>query len=394
MRLEATTTVRAPHSRTSIARDVCRRILACGLYHSPMLRAFERIAGSHVLRRDAGFSMPRLQPSAGSKFGILCYHRVGTKGAPLFSRLDPSVFEAQMRYVKKHYRVVPLGQLCEELHDERKVEPTLAITFDDGYRDLYTHAFPVLRKYEIPATIYLIGRCMKTGEVPWYDRIFAALKAAPGAALEVDMDGSCRLELSSPEARLQGAWRIVSFLRTINDSRRRAWCAAFEDRIEVSQEELEGRMLDWGQVRTMHSGGVSFGAHTMSHPSVSHLSDDAFDEEFVQTKHLLEYGLGAPVLDFAYPFGKPSDWSTTAENFVARCGYRSAVTTSEGYNTFGTSPYRLRRLQIDDDRSVASFAFSLGRLFLEGSFDFPVASSESPECEGLPQTAESNRIGS
>jgi peptidoglycan/xylan/chitin deacetylase (PgdA/CDA1 family) len=394
MRPEATTAVSVPHSIISIGRDVCRRMLAFGLYHSPMLRVFERIAGSYVLRRSPGSSMPRLQPSAGSKFGILCYHRVGTEGAPLFSRLDPSIFEAQMRHVKKHYRVVPLGQLCEELRDQRKVEPTLAITFDDGYRDLYTHAFPVLQKYEIPATIYLIGRCMKTGEVPWYDRIFAALKAAPGAALEVDMDGPCRLELGSAEARLLGAWRIVSFLRTIDDSRRRAWCAAFEDRIGVSQKELDGRMLDWEHVRTMHRSGVSFGAHTMSHPSVSQLSNDAFEEEFVHAKHLLEEGLGAPVLDFAYPFGKPNDCSTAAEAFVARCGYRSAVTTSEGYNTSGTSPYRLRRLQIDDDRSMASFAFSLGRLFLEGSCDVPAPSSENPECEGLPQTAESNRIGS
>ena len=68
--------------------------------------------------------------------------------------------------------------------------------------------------------------------------------------------------------------------------------------------------------------------------------------------------------DFAYPFGKAPDWSAAAEEFLMRSGCRSAVTTCPGYNTTGANPYQLLRLQVEEDQSMADFAFDLARLFL------------------------------
>jgi peptidoglycan/xylan/chitin deacetylase (PgdA/CDA1 family) len=366
----------------------CRRLVARGLYHTGLLRGMERLARTHEFQDTAGSRLPRLRRSSTPKFGILCYHRVGTEGVPLFSRLQPRVFEMQMRYLRKHYRIVSLGQLCHELREADPVEPTLAITFDDGYRDLYIHAFPVLKKYEIPATIYLIGQCVETGEVPWYDRIFLALKSAPGPSLDAKMDSLRTFELSSPEARVQAAWNIVCYLRTIPDIHRRAWCAAFEGRFQLPQKELEGRMLDWDQVRAMYRGGVFFGAHTMTHPSVSRLDVDELEEELGRSRRILEERLGVPVTDFSYPFGKPSDRSLAAEEFLTGCGYRSAVTTAEGANLPSAHPLRLRRLQIQDDPSLADFAFDLSRMFLEHPCDQPLSSEF--EAHGVISTARVN----
>jgi peptidoglycan/xylan/chitin deacetylase (PgdA/CDA1 family) len=325
----------------------------------------ERVANKFELSRAIGSRLPNLRRRVTPKFAVLCYHRVGTDGVPVFSRLKPSEFEAQMRYLIQHYRVVSLDQLCSELREARLVEPTVAVTFDDGYRDLYTHAFPALQKYAIPATVYLIGRCMETGEPPWYDRIFVAVKNAPGNTLDVPLDRLTRFELGSGEDRLQIVWQIVCYLRTIPDHLRRAWCARFEQILPVQQTELEERMLNWEQVRAMQKGGVFFGAHTMSHPAVSQLDPSDFEEELARSKRLLEERLGVPVADFAYPFGKLSDVSPAAEAFLARSGYRSAVTTLEGCNLPTTNPFRLRRIQVDDSDSMASFALTLGRVFLE-----------------------------
>ena len=360
-------------------RERFKQVVASSLYHSGLLRLAQPLAGTHELTSVEGSRLPRLRRFAGSKFGILCYHRVGTEGVPLFSRLEPRVFEAQMRYIKKHYRVVPLGQMCRELQEVRPVAPTLAVTFDDGYRDLYTYAFPVLQKYGIPATIYLIGQCMETGEAPWYDRVFVALKAAPGTTLDVQMNGSRSFELSSPAARAMAAWEIVCYLRTIPDARRREWCAAFESRVASPESELSSRMLDWDQVRTMHRGGVSFGAHTMTHPAVSRLDAAELESELGLSKRLLENGLGVSVEDFAYPFGKPADCSAAAERFLGRRGYRSAVTTVEGINSAGTNMLSLHRLQIGDDRSMSSFAFTVTRMFLGDPIDSRTATQVSLE---------------
>jgi peptidoglycan/xylan/chitin deacetylase (PgdA/CDA1 family) len=277
-----------------------------------------------------------------------------------------------MKYVRKHYRLVPLGQLCREIANGDTVRPTLAITFDDGYRDLYTHAFPVLRKYEIPATIYLIGRSMETGESPWYDRIFVALDHASESSIELEMDEPRQLALTSVAARRKAAWAIVCFLRTISDARRRNWCLAFEARMKPPQEKLERRMLDWNQVRSMQAGGISFGAHTMTHPSVAHVEAAMLEEELSASRRLLEAGLDAPAEDFAYPFGKISDCLSTGDGYLARCGYRSAVTTVEGINSAGANLMRLNRMQVGDDGSLSLFAFNLARMFFESVSENPI----------------------
>ena len=349
------------------------------LYRSGLLGSIRRLEAGKRLISINSSRLPRLRNFAGSKFGILCYHRVGIEGVPLFSRLDPRVFEAQMRYIKKHYRVVSLGQMCQELHDGRQVPPTLTVTFDDGYRDLHRYAFPVLQKYEIPATIYLIGRCMETGEASWYDRIFVALKEASGDALDVETESFRRFDLSSAEARTRAAWQIVCYLRTISDVDRREWCAAFERRVPARESDLANRMLDWDQVRTMHRAGISFGAHTMTHPAVSRLDAAALEDELGRSKLLLESGLDAPVVDFAYPFGKPNDCGLAAERLLPRFGYRSAVTTTEGINSKSANKWALRRMQIGDSRSMASFAFAVSRMFLEGTL---VVSDGVPEAPG------------
>jgi peptidoglycan/xylan/chitin deacetylase (PgdA/CDA1 family) len=352
-------------------KTLCRRGLASVLYRTGLLSPLRRMEGKYELGMVPGSGLPRVSRFTASKFGILCYHRVGTEGVPLYSRLAPGIFEAQMRYLSKHYRLVPLRQLCRELQEARTFGPTLAITFDDGYRDLYTHAFPVLRRYKIPATIYLIGRCMETGEAPWYDRIFAALASATEPVWEAELGALRHFVLGDAASRAAIAWETICYLRSISDVQRRKWCAAFDESARPPQEELASRMLDWDQVRAMHSAGVSFGAHTMTHPAVSRLEPSAFQEELLQSRRLLESGLGAPIEDFAYPFGKPADRSDAVEDYLEKNGYRSAVTTTEGFNTMGVNRFRLRRFQIGDDRSLPSFALGISRMFLERPGDSP-----------------------
>jgi len=270
------------------------------------------------------------------------------------------------------------------------VPPTLAITFDDGYRDLYAHALPVLQKYDIPATIYLVGRCMETGEAPWYDRIFASLADLSSTSLEVETDCIRRFSLSTPQMRTAGAWEIVCYLRSIPDTARQRWCSDFDRRMRLPNHLLNGRMLSWEHVRAMLSAGISFGAHTMNHPAVSQLEPAAYDYEFNGCKKLLENGLDAPVEHFAYPFGKLVDGNKAAEVFLARAGYLSAATTVEGFNSSGDNIYILRRLQIGDDCSLPLFAFNLSRMFVEVAMEHPAAwelpsrlpSAAQPETSG------------
>jgi len=343
-----------------------KKPLASGLYRTGLLRMMGRASKGYELRRANSPRLISLQKARTPKFAIFCYHRVGMGGVPLYSQLEPEVFEAQMRFLSENYRLVSLDTLHEELSNRRDTEPAIAITFDDGYRDVYTHAFPVLQRYGIPATIFVTAGVVEKGEVAWYDKIFLALHVAPQEKLDLTLDKPRRFLLPTPEARLRVAEEINTWLRTVPDEQRKEFCSGVEKLIALPAEQLSNRMLTWEQIRTMHQGGVSFGAHTLSHPSVSRLSPAALDEELRGSKAIIEERLGAPVSHFAYPFGKLADYKNT-EAAVARCGYRTASTTNWGVNTPGVNPYELFRVSVGEERHLPTFGLKCAQLFLSAS---------------------------
>jgi peptidoglycan/xylan/chitin deacetylase (PgdA/CDA1 family) len=342
--------------------------LAQGLYDVGALRLATSLARFLEFDSNPTGLLPRVQRRYTPRFAILCYHRVGIGGVPLYSQLPTDLFEAQMRYLKKRFRLISLDQLMEEMEGPRTVEPAVAITFDDGYRGLYTEAFPVLQKYAVPATVFLTGKCVESGEVAWYDRVFLALRVAPGDTFEIQLDEPKVFSLQSFAARMQAAVEIITFLRGASPERRKQCCVDLESRVALPQDELRERMLTWEQVRAMQRGGVSFGAHTMTHPVISRLSRAEMEWEILESKRLLEERLDAPVRHFAFPFGKQEECGEAALAILAKGGFKSAATTEWGVNSPGTHPFYLRRVQIGEQTSLAMFALQLNRLLLRADF--------------------------
>src|SRR5262245_7394361 len=89
------------------------------------------------------------------KFQVLTYHKVSTDDHPFFEPIHPTLFEQQMRFLKECYRVFPLTELVERGQRGDLPDRAVAITFDDGYRDNYDFAFPVLKRYGLPATVFV-----------------------------------------------------------------------------------------------------------------------------------------------------------------------------------------------------------------------------------------------
>ena len=113
---------------------------------------------------------------------ILAYHRVNPRyefpsDVPLAS---PEDFEEEIRYLTRKYRVIPLMELCRNLTNRDRIpSDAVVITFDDGYRDNYRYAYPILRKYGVPATIFLATGHIDSGTPFWWDRLgYAVHKTA------------------------------------------------------------------------------------------------------------------------------------------------------------------------------------------------------------------------
>ena len=344
-----------------ISRATLKATLTSGLYRTGALGAVHSIGRYYeVASNEQGRT--RLRRARKGRYLILGYHRIGTGGPPLYSMLPKSVFAAQMKFLRRHYRILSVKQMIKDMRDPDAAGQAVVVTFDDGYAGTLTEAFPVLKAYQIPATVYLTGQAIETGELSWYDKIFLQVSRAD-TALTLELEAPRSFVLHTDEARLRASESIVTYLRTLSDDARQQWCARFEKLIPLSTNDLRGAMLSWNDVRMMSGAGITFGAHTMTHPVVSRLSPDRLREEVAGSKKLIEERLLVPVDQFAFPFGKSRDCGTVAAELLEETGFLSAMTTIVGMNRPGGDLYRLRRLVVDNDPSVARFALNLHRMF-------------------------------
>ena len=355
-----------------------RETVAQGAYRMGALGFFAWVSQRYEMEPQSNSFLPAIRRVSQPKYMILCYHRVGTDGIPYYCTLPVPQFEMQMKFLREHFRVLSLSQLCDELKNPGAGGNAVAITFDDGYSDLHTHALPILRKYEIPATVYLTADCIETGEVAWYDRIFLALQVVAGDALELPFAGGLRIELGTPQQRIEDGAQIVSILRRTPAAERIRFCLALEELVNLPAEKLSGRMLTWQQVYEMRSAGIFFGSHTLSHPVLSQLPAEDVHKELRESRSILEQRLGEPVLDFAFPFGKPEDCGPVAEAAAARCGYRSAVTTTWGVNTPGANMHALRRVQLGEERTAGRFGLQIHQAFFKANQPSPLSAAPLP----------------
>lgn len=334
--------------------------VAAGLYKSGLLKALQAISRHYEVAGDN--QGERLRRVRTPKYVVLGYHSVGAQGFPLYCRLSARIFAEQMKYIRRNYRVLSLRQMVDELGNPSAPGQSVVVTFDDGYLGTYTEAFPILKDYAIPATVYLAAGAIESGEVPWYDRIFLQFQQAP-KDLDLTLEVPKHFRLATFADRVDAATAVVMYLRTLPDESRRSWCESFERLVPVSSSNLLGSMMNWNQVQEMLREGISFGCHTMTHPVLSRLTPDAVRQEVAESKWLIENRLGVQVDDFAFPFGKPRDCGSIGRADLSQLGLHTAMTTILGVNEPGGDTFRLRRMVQGNESSIAMFAYRLQRLF-------------------------------
>ena len=214
---------------------------------------------------------------------ILCYHSVHPSRP--FRSATPAMFAASLAWLVEHCDVVSLSTLVARRTAGDGGRPQVAITFDDGHIDNYQFALPLLIKHRIPATFYVT-----TGFLDRDPTVMA---------------------------------RFAFLLRT-------------------TPSEIEP--LSWAQLRELADVGMEIGAHTFSHPNLTHLGRECLEREVAEPKTEIEVRLGREVESFAYPFGQ---WNRhlngAATAAVQAAGFKTAVTTAERGVRARDSPFTLPR---------------------------------------------------
>lgn len=303
-----------------------------------------RIASRYTAGKDSA-GRPRLGRKRGDSYQILNYHRVDRIHDPFFlGAVDPADFENHIAYLMRRFKVLPLGELHRRAQDGLVPENAVAITFDDGYADNYRHAFPILRKYGVPSTLFIATGCIDGREPLWYDKVFYAFKKTSKAALSLPRLRPEPWALEPVPVRLKSMMDLVERVRYLPEAERVAVLEELYLALAVTDfTPMADLMLTWDKVREMQAGGIDIQAHTVTHPILTKVPRQQLDDELSRSKKRLEDQLQKEIRLFAYPNGKPPDFNPEVAEAVRRHGFDCAVTTVFGKCALGDDPYTLKR---------------------------------------------------
>src|SRR5437867_4275633 len=206
-------------------------------------------------------------------FLILVFHRVKRARLDYGMTVSEAVFETQLQYLKKKCQVISFDTASEMLNGKRALrESAIALSFDDGYRDNYTGAWPVLARYGVPATIFLtVGPLEGQGPL-WTEVIREALWASSSQVLDIRaMEWGLWL-LRTDTEKLVCLQAVKRRLKALPDPERQTKLLRIIEGLGLTGEtDIQEQMLTWDMLREMSKGGITVGAHTMSHRILTHI---------------------------------------------------------------------------------------------------------------------------
>jgi peptidoglycan/xylan/chitin deacetylase (PgdA/CDA1 family)/CelD/BcsL family acetyltransferase involved in cellulose biosynthesis len=328
-------------SSTAASRPSRIKSALAAVYATAPVRRLGKWAADHYQRGNGSFSIETRKTPVSQ---IFLYHRVNDDGDPYLPSLPVQEFRRQMEYIAKNFRIVTLDDIAEGLAGADAAQYTVAITFDDGYRDNFTSAFPILKELGIPATIFLATGYVGTNKIPWYDQICLGFKLTTRKRFDMAQAGAPSGEIASESQRLAMLERVLDWLRELdNQERQRALPTVFRALGVPDSLTLPNYMLSWDEIKQMQAANIEFGAHTVSHPVLARTSGAQLQDEIAGSMKTIAQKLKTEVRHFAYPFGRETHYSNEARLFVEQCGFKSAVTTEFGFNVPGDDPFTLTR---------------------------------------------------
>jgi peptidoglycan/xylan/chitin deacetylase (PgdA/CDA1 family) len=298
---------------------------------------------------------------------ILAYHRVLDDNTNTFP-FDGDVISAnsedfyqQMKFVSSHFDVISFADLYQcEIENRDWPERALIVTFDDGYRDNYTNAYPILKAFNIPATIFLVTGHIGQAKLFWWDAVAYCVKHTRLATKDFPEISAQPLQLQNrKEDAIQ---QILNWIKLVPDEVSRAFVAQLPEELEVEmpQKVSAGMHLSWDEVKEMAANKIEFGSHTVTHPVLANVCEEQLERELSESKKTIEQKLNKEVLSLAYPVGRKTKFNKLAQTIAANQGFRYAVSYEEGI-VFqeACDRYAMPRVHVETDYSESLFRANL-----------------------------------
>ena len=275
-----------------------------------------------------------------------------------------SCFEDHMQTLARRFSPVTVRDVAEFASSGRKLPPrAVAVTFDDGFADNYEVALPILNRYGIPATFYIMVDGVENGRLPWYCRLRYALNTTKKSSW-FNASRNQSYSLATPQGRktaLTAAWEVGARL---TGQVQQNFIREVEESLEIAPlTTSHGFMMTWDQVRSLRKAGHTVGGHTVSHPNLAQVSEGEAHYEITECKKKLEKEIGEPIDHFSYPHPALNpQWSRQTLEITRQAGFKSAALTKCGPVRAGDEPLALKRIYTPAD--LDQFTWNLEATFL------------------------------
>lgn len=264
---------------------------------------------------------------------VLTYHRVvdsnrdPLQGHPGIISATPDAFAEQIRLLARYYAPISITDLQASLNGARALpRRAVLVTFDDGYRDFLTHAWPVLKEHGVPVVLFVPTAFPDRGRLFWWDEVFQMLSRSAVPAITVA--GLGRVDLRAPGSRRRVLSQLVKEIQPLHLDQVEKRMAELRAALGVSSDSASS-VLTWEELRVLAREGVVIASHGRNHASMPSLTETEIAQEIDGAQADLERELGSTWGVFAYPFGHCDP--RTAEILEDR-GFFAAFGTVPGRN--------------------------------------------------------------
>ena len=279
---------------------------------------------------------------------VFNYHRIAPAAAfttPLDEGVfgpDPSIFEQQIAWLKRNTRLLSEPELIAILDSGHfPSEPCALITFDDGYLDNYTLAYPILKRLGAPAIFFIPSHLIESRTLGWWDLIAYLLKRTTKSTIRFNGD-SYNLEDRGSVAQIFNQKMKLEPAAQTRDLVQRLADACGEPLPDPQMQDSQ--LMSWDQVREL-SREMSIGSHGHTHTVLARLDPEQQRQELELSKSILERETGKAVTSIAYPVGGYEHFTPETERAAERCGYRAAFSFATGTNSWhAVDRFAIRRV--------------------------------------------------
>jgi len=294
---------------------------------------------------------------------VFNYHRIGDVTKTEFDRAvfscSVEALETHMVAIKNNFEIITSKQLRKIVHETSVIKKRYAIiTFDDGYYDNYSEAFPVLKKHDIPGVFFLPTDFIDSKKVPWWDEIAYLLRNSTGQSYSLpEQSAYFDLVESSIDTTIQ---KIIYQAKRIDGINILDVLADIRDKFPKAHKKLQTEdnalFMNWLQAKEMSENGMEIGSHTLSHQILSQLTLDQQKREITTSKEVIENNIGQEVFSIAYPVGRYHCYTEESCQLSEEAGYIIGFNNEPGKNKTINNPYNINRTCVDgNDMDLLKF---------------------------------------